>query len=344
MAITQRTGPHDSWLVVGGQSFQCLEGTATLSSTNDVSSIIDVRLPLNAPGYAEFFAGVGEVECQAVVMTADGTAMLARGKIRKVEFNLIGGVIHVNAKDEMVELNNSKSFESFSNQRHSPDIIGQWLGKLGIPFTGDQSPTMAGKKVQQDYVKITDGPSLFSAISQFARFDGARFWIDKSGTFNYKIGDTGGGSASLFWQKPAPGSPMVSDCLSLEVVHNVYIAGMGNADTNSFLPPVKTTNSQGNPMSMEFAGQKKYNDDVPNEQPSEAMQRALARADAGAEHEWEVHATVVGDPSITQDMSVTLSGSGLFDQTYKIDKVTHRFGYNGFTTTINSKSKGKSSS
>lgn len=347
MAITNRVGPHNAWLIAGG-SFQCIEGSAELYSTGAVG-VIRTKHPLNAPGYMEAFAGMEGIDAEVMVETAFDTQKIAKGKISKIEFDLIGGVIHVRAEDAMAELNKIKTNTSFKNQMGG-QIIQQMCQQAGIPCKADSGTVMAGKKTKDDYVKITSNQSIASVINRLSQFDNARYWVDKEGVLNYKIpGDQGGGGGSyeIFWKQPTASSPMVSDCLALIVIHNTYAAEAQGANSNSWQPYEKKLVQGQTGASMPSAGTPgvtagalTYTFDNPNDDKQQAQQRADAAYKIAGSHEYEIHATFVGDPNIDPSMSITLSGGSPFDGTYPIDKVTHVFGMRGYTTSVNSKGKG----
>jgi hypothetical protein len=347
VAITSRVGPHDSWLQIAGQSYQCIEGEVVLDGVGGVGTI-NGRLPLNAPGYMESLAGISELqdECIAVVKTADGTATLAKGTVWKIEFDLTGGIIHVQARQAMAFLHLYKDFGSYKNQTLG-QVFQQAAQKAGIQVAIEGSAVMAGVKVKDDYVRMHDGQSAAAVGHQMAKAEGAKIWTDKDNVVHYKAGfgdgemDGGGGSYTLFWKKPAPGSPMVSDCLSLIVIHNLEADSADSGSAKGWGPYEKKNATSGDTSTSSGSGKAEPKLDV----PSKDQQQAKAHADAAyahiSSHAWEVRATFVGDPSVEPNGNLVLTGTGVFDMTYPIDKVTHRFGINGYTTTVNSKGKGK---
>lgn len=351
MAITQRVGPHDAWIVVDGASYQCLEGEAIINSQESTNTI-DGRVPLNAPGYMEGLAGVSMgAKCEAVVMTADGTATLCVADVAKIDFDLTGGVIWVHARGQMDKLNDTKDWGSYKDQT-TGQVAQTCAEKAGCVLNASGSSVMAGVKVKDNYVRIHDGQSVKAVISQMAKFDGARYFEDPlTGVITYKAGTAGGslggGSYEVFWKKPEPGSFMVSDCISLHVVHNVKFDGINPGDSKSWQPyekqKVETGGGGGGNGGGGSSGGGAQKGPILDQAAKDfAQNQAIAKAasDNMGAHAWELRAIVAGDPSIKADMDVVLTGSGVFDMTYPIDKVIHRFGYNGFTTTINGKSKG----
>ena len=67
-------------------------------------------------------------------------------------------------------------------------------------------------------------------------------------------------------------------------------------------------------------------------------QHAKSRANELARHEFTVTATVVGDPTVQAGMSLSLSGTDFFDQSFEIDTVQHDFGMSGHLTHITARS------
>jgi hypothetical protein len=344
VAITQRTGPHDSWLIIAGQSYQCLEGEVMLDSVGGTGTI-DGRVPLNAPGYMEGLAGVSSLheQCVATVLTANGVETLAKADVWKIDFDLTGGVIHIHCRNAMAYLHLYKDFGSYKNQTCG-QVFGQVCQKAGVQANILASTVMAGSKIKDDHVRIHDGTSAAAVGHQMARAENGRIWVDKDNTVNYKAlgegeSDLGGGSYTLFWKKPLPGSPMISDCLSLHVLHNLEADSVEEGTSKTWQPYEKDKATTGNTSSdMAWSGPSL---DVPNKDGKQNKAHADSVYESTKSHAWELRATFVGDPSVAPNGTIVLTGTGVFDKEYPIDKVIHRFGYNGFTTTVNSKGKGK---
>src|SRR5215469_3785648 len=339
MAIVQGVDPHNGWVDVGGQRFQVIHGQVVESSINE-SGTLRATVPLNAPGYLEALAPiVGTTKKVKAIVLAHGSEWtLMTADITKIEFCLVAGTIEIHGDNGMQVLNEHKTTDTWTNKK-GHEIVQDLVGRLGIPFSGVASKVMAGKKVGQDYVRLTDGISYMMAIHKHAEFDGVRAYMDRNGTFQYRPPGTGGDYA-VNWQRPTPQRPMLSDCLDLRITHNLLASADQDGTLTSYLPAEKknVTVKSSVPGSGDS---KKYYHDQPNLQQEQAYQRLNSLLWQQAMHEFSLSCTVVGDPSVDASQQVTLSGSQFFDQGYPIDTVTHVFGINGYTTTINSKNAGK---
>ena len=344
MAITSGVKPHNGWVVVNGTKFQVITGSVeftTLDSTNQMHA----ALPLNAPGYLEFFAplnGADSIKIQAIVLGQTGEQTLTPHPflIKTIEFMLTHTQIHIHATDEMSQLSEMRDNDTYTNQKNSE--VAQKIGqKANLQVKVAQpSKVMAGRKVGDDYVHTTDNVSAYTAIHKRAEIDGVRVYMDDQGVLNYSPPGTGS-SYQVYWKRPTPQTPMVSDCLDLRVTHNLDASGTQENTVLGYNHDDKQKVEEKSSVPGAGSTKKTYQDSG-KITPEQAQQQSLARADRDANHEWELSATVVGDPSIKSDGKVVLSGAPEpLSQDFPIDTVTHHFGINGYTTTMNGKNKGK---
>jgi phage protein D len=344
MAITSGVKPHNGWVVVNGSRFQVIHGSVeftTLNSTNQLHA----TLPLTAPGYLEFFAplnGADSVKIQAIVLGQTGEQTLTPNSftIKTIEFMLTHTQIHIHATDEMSQLSENRDNDTYTNQKNS-DVVQKIAEKNNIQVKIlKASKVMAGRKVEDQHVHTTDNVSAYTAIHKRAEIDGVRAYMNDQGVLNYGPPGTGG-SYSVFWQRPMQQSPMVSDCLDLRVTHNLDASGTQENTVLGYNHDDKQKVEEKSTVPGVGATKKNYQDSG-KITPEQAQQQSLAAADRQANHEWELSATVVGDPSIKSDGNIVLSGAPEpLSQTFPIDTVTHNFGINGYTTTMNGKNKGK---
>jgi hypothetical protein len=191
---------------------------------------------------------------------------------------------------------------------------------------------MAGKKVVNDFARLSDNVSFAYIIHKLAQFDGARWWVDPKGQFNYvPIGTPVGGTYSIFVNMSD--GKVVSDCLALDVTRNIPASKGKKVHIKSWNPRQKrvfeheaTINGNGGPIP--------YNYHIPNLHQDQVAKYARSMATEHARHELKVSATVVGDSSVFAGMGLRLSGTTYFDQTFDIDTVHHAFGMSGYTTSI----------
>jgi len=341
MAITQGVGPHNGWVEVNGQRFQVISGNVHETSTN-TGCTMRARLPLNAPGYLEAFAGLrgSDTDVTVIVLAHGSEANLFKGKLIKIEFSLVQGFIDLQGDNGHQELHDHKTTDSWTNATGTK-VVSDLVGRLGIPFIGGaQSKAMIGKKIGQDFVALTDNVSYMMKIHKCAEFDGVRAFFDRNGSFRYqKAGQ--GGSNSVMWNRPTSQKPMVSDTLDLRIIYNLPAGDTLNGEQTSYQTDKKQNSSakatvQGGPKQRQY-----YGDTPPNQQQEQNYQRVTSALDSMAQHEFQLNCTVVGDPDIDATKQITLSGTQFFDMSYPIDSVDHNFGVNGYTTTVNGKTAGQ---
>jgi phage protein D len=343
MAIQSGVKPHNGWVVVNGQKFQVIHGSVeftTLDSTNQMHA----TLPLTAPGYLETFAqlnGADSVKVQAIVLGQTGQQTLTPNPftIKTIEFMLTHTQIHIHATDEMSKMSEARENDTYTNQKNS-EVVSKIGQKNGVQVKVlKESKVMAGRKVQDQHVHTTDNVSAYTAIHKRAEIDGVRAYMDDQGVLNYGPPGTGA-SYSVFWRKPTNQTPMVSDCLDLRVTHNLDASGTQENTVLGYNHDDKQKVEEKSTVPGAGATKKNYQDSG-KITPEQAQQQSLAAADRQALHEWELSATVVGDPSIKSDGKIVLTGAPApLSQEYPIDTVTHHFGINGYTTTMNGKNKG----
>jgi hypothetical protein len=336
MAITSGVGPHAAWI----NGFLITHGTV-IQNANRKSSTFSVTVAMFEPGALGAFANPGDAV--VVVQGVTNTGPLITGEIDTVNFDFIGTTIHITGRDKSAKLHNLKSAEKFQNKMGS-DIVQELVGRAGLGAGNIGGSTgQAGKKLEQDFVKLTDSISLSTVIHLLGQFDGARWFVDKDGMFNYESESGGGGSYSVFYKEPSASSYMVSDCLALRVKLNAQAMKGAKVKVLSWHPKDKKLYT-----GMATAGGGgggggepiEYTYHIPTLDQSHADQHAKARAKEHSRHAIEVVATVIGDPSINVNGMLQLSGTP-FSGSYEIDNIHHAFGMGGYTMTITAKSPGQ---
>lgn len=339
MAITSGVGPHAAWLNVNGT--WPIEHGSVSQNAQRRSSSFSVSLPMDYPGAREALANVGDNEATVTVMTRGQTATLITGEADSVEFDYIARVIHVTGRDKSAKLHAVKTSEKWANKKPS-EIVQDLIGRVGLSGNVTGSQVQAGKKLQQDFVKLSDNVSYAYIIHKLAQFDGARWWVDPDGTFNYAPIGSPQGSYSITINQDT--QPISADCKYLRVMRNIQAGKTIQTTVKSWHPKKKQvfqyqSNVEGNGSVQQF------NYHIPTLEQDHVQRYAQSQATEKARHELTVHATVVGDPSVSAGMGLQLNGTD-FDQTFDIDTVHHEFGMSGHTTSITARSakEGRSAS
>lgn len=329
MAINSGVGPHAAWLSVSGAMLPIEHGSATLNATRRSGSFNGI-IPLSYPGAAETLANIGDNQAQIITMTRGQTQPLITGELDDAEFDLIGRTIRFSGRDNSAKLHNIKSSEKWQNLKGS-DIVSQLIGRIGLSGNIAASAIMAGKQLQQDFVRLADNVSYGYVIHKLSQVDGMRWFFDAQGTFHYLPFSAPTGIYSITVNQQV--QPISADCHELRVRRNIQ-AGKGVAATVSSWHPKKkkvftyTSNVAGN------GGPINYSYTVPGLEQDHVTKRAQSQAAEKARNEYTVTSTVVGDPSVTAAMGLQLNGTTYFDQVFDIDTVQHDYGMSGHFTHI----------
>jgi phage protein D len=334
MALSSGAGPHSAWLTVNGATFPLEHGSVEQHATRKTSTF-SAAIPMSFPGAEATLATLGDNETTVTVLTRGNQATLFTGEIDTVEFGYIGRIIRVTGRDKSAKLHENKTSEKWQNKKGS-DIVQDLAGRIGLSVQLDSSALMAGKQLEQDYVRLSDNTSFAYVIHKLAQFDGARWWVDQNGTLQYRIGNSPAGIYTINYV-PATSGPIASDATVLQVRRNVQAGKTIKVKVKSWHPKKKEifeyeSNVEGN------GGPINHSYHVPNLLQDHVQQYAKSRADEIARHEVTIHATVVGDPSVNVAMGLQLTGTGFWDQQYEMDTVHHEFGMSGHRTSITARS------
>lgn len=333
MAITSGAGPHFAWLNVDGATFPIEHGSVEQQAIRQ-SSTFSAAIPLSYPGAEATLANIGDNTTTITVSTRGISATLVTGEIDTTNFDYIGRTIRVHGRDKAAKLNENTSSEKWINKKGS-EIVSELCGRIGLSCKAESSALMAGKLLQQDYVKLSDNVTFAQIIHKLAEFDGARWWVDAQGTLNYVISGSPSGMYTLNYVPPSP--YIIADFMRLNIIRNVQAGKTINVKVSSWQPKDKkvyekeaTVGGNGGPL--------KYNYDLPNLKQDHVDQHAKSRANELARNELTLNASVVGDPSCNVGMGLILSGTGFWDQQYEMDCVHHEFGMSGHRTHITARS------
>ena len=332
MAISSGVGPHSCWLSVNGAMLPIERGHCEQARTRKSASF-SADIPLNWPGALATLANAGGQTASVIVFSLAGLGTLITGQLDTVDADFIGATkITVEGRDQSAALHETKSAEKFTNQTGS-QIVQTLASRVGLQVQADSSQLMAGKLVNIDWAKLTDGISLAAVIQKVAELDGATWWVDKQGVLHYSTQPPQNGTYTISYD---PGPPIVSDAHQLAVRANLQAGKNINVTVKSWHPKKKQVfTGQANVSGR--GGQANYVYHIPSLDQQHAQQYAQSKANAHARHAFTLSAQLVGDPSIDIDMNLVLSGTGYFDGTYAMDSIHHDFGMRGYTMDIEAK-------
>lgn len=330
MAINAGVGAHRAWVSVGGVQFPLLEGSVHRTATKKSGSFSGA-LPLSWAGAESTFAGLGDNQSSIIVETRGRSGTLMTGEIDQVEIDYIAGTIHFSGRDASAKLHATKSTEKWVNKQPH-EIVKDVAQRAGLSANVDPQSLAAGRYVEIDYAKLTNGVSLAHVLHKMCDFMGAHWYVSGS-KLNVKSTTS---SAAPYVVNYSAGPPKVSDALRLQISRNIQ-AGK----------PIKVTvDSWHARKAQKFSGDytvggngstQNYSYNLPGLTQDHAKQHAKARAKDHARHELSLTVELVGDLSIDIAQPLQLTGTH-FAQTFKIDSIEDRFGMSGHTMSVSAKS------
>jgi hypothetical protein len=335
MPVTSGAGPHLAWVTVNGQIFPVEEGTAQRAATRRCGGFSG-SVPIFYPGAEQTFTNLGDNTASISVQTLGATATLITGEIDDFELDYIGGGIHFTGRDASAKLHANKSAEKWVNKKPH-EIIQDIAGRIGLPINIDQSiALLAGRQIEDDFAKLTDGVSYGAVVHKLSEFMGAHWFVDQKGTLNVKIGpSTSAPYIIKTWRNPATGE-VESDALQMRIRRNVQAGKSLKVTVNSWHQDEKKAYTSSYTVGGNGSTQV-YSYHLPGLTEDHVKQHAKSKANDHARHEIAVMATLVGDVSLTVDQPLQIVGTAL-DQTLSIDSISDSFGMRGHTMQIAAKS------
>ena len=328
MAIISGAGPHFAFLNCGG-SFPIEHGSVEQQATRK-SSTFSAAIPMSYPG-AMSLATIGDNTASITVETRGIGATLITGELDNASFDFIGRTIRVSGRDKSAKLHENMSSEKWLNKTGS-DIVSDLAGRVGLSVQVDASGLMAGKMLQQDYVRLSDNVTFAQIIHKLAEFDGARWFVDPMGTLHYVSISNPSGIYTLNYVPPTDGF-ISADFLKLTVRRNIPAGKTIEVTVKSWHPKDKKVYEK-KAIVPGNGGPLTYNYHIPNLKQDHVDQHAKTRANEPAQRELKLSASVAGDPNCNAGMGLQLNGTGVFDQMYIMDTVHHEIGMSGHRTNI----------
>jgi hypothetical protein len=332
VAVSSGSGAHLAWITINGQNFPLENGSVQRAATRK-SGGFNGTIPLWYPGAEQTLANLGDNTASVSVQTRGQQATLITGEVDMTDFDYVGGVVSISGRDVSAKLHAVKSAEKWVNKKPH-EIIQDLAGRAGIQTNIDPSTLFAGRFIETDWAKLTDGVSYANVIHKLCELMGAHWYVDKNGTLNVK--STQSSVAPYIINFSRVNGESVSDALALHVRRNVQ-AGKG----------IKVTiNSWNEHEKKAFVGSytvggngttQNYAHHIPGLNQDHVNQHAKSKASDHSRHEIDVEVELVGDPSITVDQPLQLTGTA-FAQTLTIDSIEDSFGMRGHTMRISAKS------
>jgi hypothetical protein len=336
MAVSSGTGQHRAWVSVNGQRFPLLGGSVDQAATSK-SSTFSGQIPLGYTAAELTFGTLNQNDSSIIVQTRDAEKSLVSGEIDRIDFDYIGGVISFSGRCKSAKLHEKKSSEKWVNKKHH-EIVKDLAGRVGLKTDLDESTLNAGRIMQLDWSKMTDGSSYATVIHKMAEIMGARWWV-KDDTLYMKTTDNPAGFYTITYDE---GPPKTADFKQLRISRNIQAGKSVKVNVKSFHAGKKQTFA-GSYTIGGAGGTVEYNYHLPGHTQGHVDKHAKSKAKDHARHELSVVAEMVGDPAIDVGMKLRLQGT-MFAQDFDMDSVHHAIGMSGHSMTIHAKSakKGRS--
>jgi hypothetical protein len=345
MAIFTGVAKHFAYASIDGTQYPVISGSVNQRARRE-SGEFRIHIPMNYNNGAAYQQlSQGATACNVTVQSVAGSGQLIAGIIDEISIDFPnfhgGGIISVLGRDQSAKLHQRKTLETFINQT-TVAIVQQLCGRvgLGVSVRGG-SGIMAGKYIDQEWRKPTDGVSYAAVIHQCAEIDNANWYVDPAGgTLYYVMGNlTTTGSYSVTY---SAGPPVKGDYLKLSVIRNIEADANIQCTVVSWHDKQKQVNKG---FATVAAGANdslllEYKHHIPNLTQDHCQKYAESFANDAARHALTVRCTLVGDPSIRPDMALQLNGTGVFDGPFQVDDILHNFGMSGYTMDVTAKTPG----
>jgi hypothetical protein len=330
--------PHRAWLTINGEDFPLLSGSASQTKTKK-SSTFSATAVLT-PDLEQIVAGLGDNEASVSVLSGGEQKALVTGEIDSARLIYIKGVANFSGRCKSAKLHSTRSAEKWQNKAHT-DIVKDIASRIGLsPNLGQFDALKAGRLLQLDWSKLTDGVSYATVLHKAAEILGARWWVDPKGTLHFQPEGSPQGTFTLTYQEI--GGDKTANFSELEINRNIQAGKPIKVKVKSFHPGQKksvagTYTIGGNGSTVEYG----YHLAGHSQDHVDAHAKARCKEIAG--HELQLTAQLPGDPSIDVAMALELQGTA-FAQTFEMDSISHQFGMRGHTMSISAKSakKGRS--
>ena len=332
MAVSSGAGPHSATLIVNGQRFAIMTGSRSWEATKKTSSFSCV-LPMSAAGVeATFGPSLGDNEASIAVTTRGQTVTLIKGEIDEVDFDYIQRAVHIAGRDKTAKLHATKSAEKWVNKKPH-EIAADIAGRIGLTAEVDQSSLHAGRYVEVDWSKLTDGVSLAHVLHKICELMGAHWYVSKD---KLVVKSAAAQGAPYVINYAFQHGSVITDALSLSIRRNVQAGKPIKVDAKSW----HARKGQMFAGSYQVGGNgtsTTYSYHLPMHTKDHLDAHAKAKAKDHARHELTVSVEVVGDLSIDGTAPLRLVGTA-FAQDFKIDSIEDSFGMSGHTTRITARS------
>jgi phage protein D len=336
MAISTGVRSHRCWLDIDGTKIPITTGSVQQTATRKSASF-SATIPMATAGARDLLASLGENTTTIYVQSGAAPKALVVGEIDSVDFDYIGGNLNVTGRDKSAKLHQTKSAEKWTNKKNG-EIVKDIAGRVGLEPDISQNTIDAGKYVNIDWSKITDGISFATILHKMAELEGARWWVN-GGKLKFKSEDDQSTVYTITYSDRQTGAQIASkqaDFLQLKIRRNVQAGKTVSVKVASWNPRKKQAFT-GTQTIGGAGGTTNYVYHIPGLDQAHADKHAKSKAKEHSRHELTVHVQCVGDPEIDIAQKLRLRGTD-FDQDFEMDSIHHSFGLQGHTMTISAKS------
>jgi phage protein D len=272
---------------------------------------------------AAFFSSTDEIEIEVTVIVGFSGGLLFSGSADSVDVDWEGGLVKLSGRDKSKKLLESKDTDTFKNK--SPEeIVEKYAGEAGLSTEIDSSGVKAGKQYRNEWNRVTDLHSKWSAIQHMADREGKVAFVQKNKLYFKKIDESDMGEVVIDFTPQTSMTPAFSNVIKLHTSRNLELARKTKVRVRSYNSETEETHDE-----QEEAGgsgeERVYDYRHAGMTKDQAKRTAKKRLREHTRHERGVKVDLPGDPDIAPLMKLIITSTGTaWDQDYHIDRCTHR--------------------
>ncbi len=345
-----------------GQPLSGVQSVKTINSAHYAADSFIVELALQGQPATADWAAWGGPNRLSEIEILYGLADPATGQTLSLQSAVIGPVdkveveqpvnrVVLSGRDYSALLIDTQSFESFENQLAS-DVATTIANRHGLTPMVTPTKMPIGQLSPRDnaYAAATVRQSEWDLLTRLARAEGYDVFVrGRSLFFQPPAGPTGAPFLLNWVPGPGPGGAARSNALHLRMSRQLRLARdlsvtVLSHNSVSGMPVAQTvTSTLGGQAAgtAASAGPQQYVFDVPGLTQAQAAARAQKLATDFGQQERVIEIEMPGDPFLTIESPIVLSGTGTgWDQAYVIDRIDRALAFaRGFTMHLTVKSR-----
>ncbi|MEQ1694786.1 MAG: hypothetical protein ABL901_03000 [Hyphomicrobiaceae bacterium] len=312
-------------------------------SSNQSPDTFSATLALNGlpPGRdAAYFSSADEIPCDVIVAVGMSGGLLFSGSADKVDVDFEAGNVKLSGRDKSKDLIESKATKTHKN-KSSKEVVDEYAGEAGLEVDADEDAGKAGKQYRQEWNRVTDLSSKWSAIQHMADREGKHAFVQKNKLYYRNLDETDLGAVEVDYQGQSPFGHAEGNFIGLKVSRNLELAKTTkvrvrsyNSETEERHDETETLGGSGKERTYDYRHAGMTN--------GQAKKTAKKRLREHTRHERTADVTLPGNPDISPLMKLLITGTGTaWDQDYHIDRCGHRISGDKYDVHITAKNSSK---